>query len=140
MTETVTLCLLALAGLAGGLVVAGGVIAMMVGLGVITRYAGITRTAVSVRLYEDAIFLGGMFGNLLTVYGFSCPLGQPALALLGLCSGIFVGGWIMALAEIVNIFPILARRIGFVKGMSAMVISIALGKTLGSLYHFFMRM
>ena len=104
MTETVTLCLLALAGLAGGLVVAGGVIALMVGLGVITRYAGITRTAVSVRLYEDAIFLGGMFGNLLTVYGFSCPLGQPALALLGLCSGIFVGGWIMALAEIVNIF------------------------------------
>ena len=51
-----------------------------------------------------------------------------------------LGGWIMALAEIVNIFPILARRIGFVKGMSAMVISIALGKTLGSLYHFFMRM
>lgn len=55
--------LLALIGLAAGFVVAGGVIALMVGLGVITRFVGITHTAKHVRLYETAILLGGIFGD-----------------------------------------------------------------------------
>ena len=61
------------------------------------------------------------------------------LAVLGLFSGIFVGGWILALAEIVNIFPILTRRIGLTKGLSLVVIAIALGKMSGSLIYFYFR-
>lgn len=59
--------------------------------------------------------------------------------MLGLFSGIFVGGWILALAEIVNIFPILTRRIGLTKGLSLVVIAIALGKMSGSLIYFYFR-
>ena len=35
----------AIVGLSGGFVIAGGVIALMVGLGIITRFVGITHTA-----------------------------------------------------------------------------------------------
>ena len=66
-------------------------------------------------------------------------LDAAGLAVLGLFSGIFVGGWILALAEIVNIFPILTRRIGLTKGLSLVVIAIALGKMSGSLIHFYFR-
>lgn len=131
--------LLALIGLAAGFVVAGGVIALMVGLGVITRFVGITHTAKHVRLYETAILLGGIFGNLLGVYQMTLPLGAVGLIILGGFSGIFVGGWILALAEVVNIFPIFARRIGITKGYSLIVIAIAMGKVLGSMWHFYMR-
>lgn len=130
---------LGILGLSGGLVVAGGVIALMVGLGVIVRFVGISHEASHVRLFEDAIILGGLFGNWLTVYQSSIPLGIPGLLILGLFAGIFVGGWIMALAEIVNIFPIMARRIGLVKGMSIIVIATAMGKICGSMLHFYMR-
>ncbi len=129
----------AVIGLSGGLVIAGGVIALMVGLGIITRFAGITRTAGQVKKYESAIFFGALFGNILTVYQTEVPLGTAGLAVMGIFSGIFVGGWILALAEIVNIFPIFARRIGITKGCSLIVIAIAAGKTVGSLYHFYMR-
>ena len=61
------------------------------------------------------------------------------LVLMGVLFGIFVGGWILALAEIVNIFPIFARRVGITKGYSLIVIAIAVGKTAGSLYHFYRR-
>ncbi len=127
------------AGLSGGLIVAGGLIALLVGLGAITRFIGITHTAAHVRLYENAILLGGIFGNWMTVYHPSVSFGIPGLLLLGSFFGIFVGGWIMALAEMVNIFPIVARRAGLVKGVSMVVIAIALGKTVGSLLHFSMR-
>ena len=120
-------------------VIAGGVIALMVGLGIITRFVGITHTAKHVKEYETAILAGAIFGNLLTVHQIRIPLGIFGLVLMGVLFGIFVGGWILALAEIVNIFPIFARRIGITKGYSLIVIAIAVGKTAGSLYHFYRR-
>ena len=130
---------LGIIGLSGGLVIAGGVIALLVGLGVITRFVGISHTAGRVKIYETAILAGAVCGTLMTVYQPTIPLEFPGLAVLGLFSGIFVGGWILALAEVVNIFPILARRIGLTRGLSMVVIAIALGKMTGSLLHFYLR-
>ena len=137
----------AVVGLSGGFVIAGGVIALMVGLGIITRFVGITHTPKHVKEYETAILAGAIFGNLLTVHQIRIPLGifgwgwesMAAAKVILVLFGIFVGGWILALAEIVNIFPIFARRIGITKGYSLIVIAIAVGKTAGSLYHFYRR-
>ena len=130
---------LGIIGLSSGFIVAGGVIALSIGLGIITRYAGLTHTAKRVWLYEDAVLLGGVAGTVMTVYQVSVPLGGIGLAVMGLFSGIFVGSWILALAEIVNLFPVFARRVGLTKGMSLVVAAIALGKILGSMFHFYMR-
>lgn len=126
-------------GLSGGLIIAGGVIALMVGLGVLTRFIGVSHCAKHVWIVEDAVCLGSLFGTIMTVYGISLPVGIPGLIITGFFFGVFVGGWILALAEIVNIFPIFTRRIGLVKGLSVVIIAIALGKVTGSLLHFYMR-
>lgn len=131
--------LLGLIGLSSGFIVAGGVMALSIGLGIFTRYAGITHTGKRVRLYEDAVLLGGIAGDIMTVYKISVPLGIVGLAVMGLCFGIFVGSWILALAEIVNIFPVFFRRAGVTKGTSLIILAIAAGKVLGSLLHFYMR-
>lgn len=131
--------LLALIGFSSGFIVAGGVVAMMVGLGIIIRFIGISHTANHVAIYEDAIVLGAIAGTILTVFDVKIVLGTWILAVGGLFTGVFVGGWIMALAEVVNVFPVFTRRLGIVKGTSWIVIMLALGKTLGSLYHFYMR-
>lgn len=130
--------LLGLIGLSSGFIVAGGVMALSIGLGIFTRYAGITHTGKRVRLYEDAVLLGGIAGDIMTVYKISVPLGVVGLAVSGLCFGIFVGSWILALAEIVNIFPVFFRRAGVTKGTSLIILAIAAGKVLGSLLHFYM--
>ena len=124
-------------GFCGGFLVAGGVVALMVGLGILSRFIEMSHTSKRVWLYEDFILLGGVAGNLLTVYHVHVPVGFVGLAILGICSGVYVGGWIMALAEIIHVFPVFARRIGLVKGISFIIISIAVGKVVGSLYHFF---
>ena len=43
-------------GFSGGLVIAGGVIVLMVGLGVITRFIGISHTAKHVRILKMRFF------------------------------------------------------------------------------------
>ncbi|MDO5538533.1 MAG: stage V sporulation protein AB [Eubacteriales bacterium] len=130
---------MSLASFGGGMLVASGVVALLVGLGIITRFIGISHTAEHSQLYESAILFGALFGNLLTVYELYVPAGMIGLGIFGVCAGIYVGGWIMALAEVIKIFPIFARRAGLTKGVSVIVIAIALGKTLGSLLHFYMR-
>ena len=50
--------LLALVGLFSGAVIASGVVAFMISLRIVPRYAGITRTAERVKLYEDCAVAG----------------------------------------------------------------------------------
>lgn len=120
-----------------GFLVAGGAIALIVGLGIITRLTGITHTARENRWYESMIFLGAIFGCCLTVFQIPVPFGRTGLLILGISAGIYTGGWIMALAEMVHMFPIFSRRIGITTGIAVIVWSLALGKILGSLLQFY---
>ena len=119
-----------------GMVIASGVVAFIITLGIVPRYAGITRTACQVRLYENCSMLGAFLGNIFFLYQGSFPLGIPGLLVFGVFSGIFLGSWIIALGEVVNIFSIMLRRTGITKGIGWIIIAMALGKTLGSLLYF----
>lgn len=124
-------------GLCAGVIIAGGLTGLLIGLSIVPRYAGITHTADHILLYEDITLLGTVFGNLFYLFQWELPLGDPFLIFYGVFSGIFLGGWIMALAEMIDIFPIFARRIRFQKGLSLTILCVALGKTFGSLIYYY---
>ena len=124
-------------GLCSGFIIAGGLTGLLSGLSIIPRYAGITHTADHILLYEDITFWGTELGNLFYLFRWNIHVGPWFLILYGLFSGIFLGGWIMALAEMADIFPIFARRIHFQKGLSIIILCIAAGKTTGSLIYYY---
>jgi stage V sporulation protein AB len=64
-------------------------------------------------------------------------MGQAGLLAVGLFSGIYVGCFAMALAELLKVIPIFALRARLVQGMPYVVLAIALGKSLGSFYQMF---
>lgn len=128
--------ILAIIGLSSGLLVAGGLFGFIVSLGVISDFADRTHTGNKVRLYERALAVGGSLGNIVYVYKMPIPLGSWFLAIFAIFSGIFVGGWAMALAETLNVFPIFMRRAKLVEGISCIILSIAIGKAIGSLIYF----
>lgn len=129
--------LLGIIGFCSGVIVAGGVVGLLIGLSIVPRYAGITHTADHILLYEDITFLGTVLGNLFFLFQWKLPLGTPFLILYGLFSGLFLGGWIMALAEMADVFPIFSRRIRLTDRMGFVICCVALGKTLGSLLYYF---
>ena len=85
--------------------VAGGVSGLLIGLSIVPRYAGITHTANHIFLYEDMSLLGTVAGTIVTLFPVRIPLGPFFLAVCGVFFGIFLGGWILALAEIAKVFP-----------------------------------
>lgn len=127
----------ALMGFSFGLVIASAVVAFIISLGIIPRYAGITKTASHVMLYEDCSMAGAILGSLFTLARMKIPVGAAGLVIYGTFSGIFLGGWILALGEVVNIYPIMTRRIGLKHGIKWVVIAVALGKLSGSLLYFY---
>ena len=130
---------LAFLGLAFGLAISAGLFAFLIGLGVVSDFADRTHTGKYVTLYEDFIVVGGLLGNMFWVYQVDFLRGSWLLLGFGLLSGIFVGCWSMALADILNIFPIFIRRAKITTGLSWLVVGMALGKSLGSLLYFYMR-
>lgn len=124
-------------GLCGGAVVATALAAFIIELGIIPRYAGITHTAKHILLYEDCLMLGAVIGNLVSIYKISMPLGRIGLGIVGLGFGMFLGSWIIALGEVVRVFPVMVRRIGLKKGTGLVILSIAIGKTIGCFLQFF---
>lgn len=135
MLQQIFLCF---TGFCAGVIVAGGVSGLLIGLSIVPRYAGITHTADHIFLYEDMSLLGTISGTIVTLFPLRLPLGPLFLALCGAFFGIFLGGWILALAEIARVFPVFARRLKFTRGLSLAIISIAAGKTLGSLLYYAM--
>lgn len=129
--------LLAVIGLSSGAIVSGGLFSFIASLGVVSDFADRTHTGSKVSLYEDAIILGGSLGNLFWIYQVQMTNALWLLIFFGLFSGIFVGCWSMALAEVLNIFPIFIRRVKMVKCIPYIILSIAIGKGAGALLFFF---
>lgn len=128
--------LLAVIGLSAGIVVAGGLFSFIIGLGVVSDFADRTHTGEHILLYEDSVALGGILGNIFWVYHIHIPGGAWLVPVFGLLGGIFVGCWAMALAEILNVFPIFIRRVKLLRFIPCLILGIALGKGLGALLFF----
>lgn len=127
---------LGLVGLASGFAVAAGVFAFIISVGVIPRMVGKSRTVKDVMIYETIILLGGTFGNLFSLFEWKLPLGITLLIVYGLSAGVFTGCLAVALAEILNSFPIMFRRLRIKEGLGWVLFFMAMGKTVGSLYFY----
>ena len=129
---------------------AAGVIALLTTLGFVPRMIAGLHLAKDAIRWESVITLGSIVGCLLSVFTptkvlFSFwqiwmgsagaqVMGTVGLLVAGLCSGIYVG--CQALAEILNMFPVLLRRIKLQTGLRVAITAIALGKLTGSLWYF----
>ena len=131
--------ILFLIGMSGGVVVAAGVFAFITMIGIFPRFAGRTHTASHIYLYETMVIWGGIIGNLIFVFDIHLPIKIIGLSLFGFFSGIYVGCLAIALAEVLNVFPIFVKRANITFGLPWIVLFLALGKSLGSFYQLYMK-
>ncbi|MBE5861700.1 MAG: hypothetical protein E7295_02485 [Lachnospiraceae bacterium] len=137
-----------------GFLSAAGVFTVLAAVGLVPRFAGRTHTANRVWIYEEMVIWGTLFGCFVSVfeekiglYGWLAeqfPMyvgvlqggGKVLLCIMGLFAGMFVGCLALAIAEMLDSIPILARRISFHGGIFYAIFSMALGKLAGSLFYF----
>jgi stage V sporulation protein AB len=129
---------LALIGISAGGIIAAGVFAFLVVIGVYPRLIGNSQTHRHILLYETVIILGGVMGNVADLYEIPIPFGgNVMLGIFGASVGIYVGGVAMALAETLKALPVISRRIRLGVGLQYIILAIAAGKTAGALLYFY---
>lgn len=121
-------------GLGGGLAVGGGLVAFITVLGVIPRLAQLSRSESMIRFYEWAGIIGIQIGTWASFYSFSISSMRGVAAIIGLFAGVFVGMLAAALTEVLNVWPILVKRMGMGSQIIFLLMAIALGKIAGSLF------
>ncbi|MGN1332382.1 MAG: stage V sporulation protein AB [Lachnospiraceae bacterium] len=147
-----------------GLLSSAGVFTVFVSVGLVPRFADKTHTAAHIITYENAIVAGSILGCLFSIYAEGITpcfsvwgrlplLGNPEffsrfpfwqeltwgnllLGVFGMFAGMFVGCIAIAIAEMLNTIPIFLRRISLGKGAGILILSIALGKVLGSFLYY----
>lgn len=152
------LILSVITGFGGGFAVSAGVFALITALSLLPRMADKTRTASFMKSYETCVLLGGMSGvamyfletydHDLSLYRVLEPvLGSSVLwrlvlvyipiSAFGIFIGIFVGTLAVSIAENLNVTAVLGRRAKLHYGLGCLILSFAIGKSLGAFVFFF---
>ncbi len=146
--------LLILVGASFGVLSSAGVFTVLIAVGLIPRFAGKTHTSRYVFLYEEMVVMGTITGCILSIFneysqvgGFlrdTLPnflgvwnvLGTVFMIFFGLFCGMFVGCLALAIAEMLDSIPIFARRVSLRHGIGLAILSMAIGKAVGSVFYF----
>ncbi|WP_050615614.1 stage V sporulation protein AB [Bacillus testis] len=121
-------------GFAGGLAVGAGFVAFLTVLGVIPRVTQLTKTDHKIHYYEAAAIIGVVVGSWLDLQEYIFHFPVVLLAVVGTLSGIFNGMLAAALTEVLNVLPLLAKRIGIQHQIIYLLMAIVIGKICGSLF------
>ncbi|MWC28406.1 stage V sporulation protein AB [Paenibacillus sp. MMS18-CY102] len=125
----------ALLGLGGGLAVGSGLVSLLIILDLIPRLAQLGNAYRHSVWFETAVIAGALYWTFADFMDWSLHWQLPvALPVAGLFDGLFVGMLAAALTEVMNVLPILAKRIGLARHITALVLAMVLGKTAGSLF------
>ncbi|WP_410514749.1 stage V sporulation protein AB [Paenibacillus sp. BR2-3] len=134
MTAPISLGLNLLLGIAGGIAVGSGVIALFIVLDMIPRLAQLTSSYDKVHWYEGAMIGGSLLGTISDFWNWRIAAGPLFELGVGLLDGIFVGLLAAALTEVLNVLPILAKRLNMTQYLFGLLMAMVSGKVAGSLF------
>lgn len=137
MTAPISLGINLLLGIAGGIAVGGGVIALFVVLDMVPRLAQLTYSYDKVHWYEGAMVGGSLLGTVSDFWNWKITSGPLVELSVGLFDGIFVGMLAGALTEVLNVLPILAKRLNMTHYLFGLLMAMVSGKVAGSLFDWF---
>lgn len=123
-----------LIGFSSGVIIGGAFIALLTVLGVISRLIQLSKSWQMIHAYSVALLLGTLFGTFISFTDITWD--QPVITLLfwGAIHGIFNGMLAAALIEILQVFPLLSKRVGMEKYILFLLTAIIFGKIFGSLF------
>jgi len=129
--------LMIMIGLSGGIAVGSGLVALLTVLDIIPRLAQLTRNQKRMVSFQWSLILGACFFTVIDLLDLKIllPLVHLFIMLFGGIAGIFVGLLAAALTEVLNVLPILSKRLGMKKNLLALLMAMVFGKVFGSLFH-----
>ncbi len=125
---------------AGGFT-AAGLFAVINSIGVLNRIAYVTGIQNRTNLLENMVVIGAVIGNIWWIFDISVfrSASQTCLIaaiIISVFSGMYIGLFLVCLAEAMKALPLFLRKIRISKVIGLLILSIAVGKCVGELFYF----
>ncbi len=122
--------------LGGGIAVGTALAAFLAILQIIPRLIQLTNTNNYIKLYYWNIIIAVILFNVLYMFEYSINIDKYIMIFLGGVYGIFIGLLSSALAEVLNVIPILSKKFKIKNNLKYTIYALMVGKVIGSLYYF----
>lgn len=141
MIDALKTVLIIVISFSGGLIISSAIFAFIALIGVVPSISYKTKTTEKVILYEECIIFGGIFGTCDSFIHYELLIGNSVISIIfivffALCIGIFVGVLASSIAESINAIPIFSNKTKLEYHVGFFMISIAIGKLVGSILYF----
>lgn len=120
---------------ANGLTVGSGLVSFLAIIGLVPRLAEVTHTEGNLRYYEITMVVASTLAALEPAFPLNLYLPAGLTIIPGVFMGLFVGCLAAALAEVLNVLPVMARRVGLLFYIRFFLLSMIIGKVVGSLVY-----
>jgi len=127
--------LMIIIGLAGGIVVGTGFVAFITVLDIIPRLTQMIKGYGYIKWFQRALIIGVVIFTWIDLRGIKVSLPTVTIIPVGFFSGIFIGLLAAALTEVLNVLPILAKRLNMANAILFLLMAMVFGKIAGSLFH-----
>lgn len=129
--------LASLSAFSSGIVTGGAFAAVMALVKFIPRLVSLTETHKYLKIYENLFILGTILFTIGYFLNFFIAINNIIFIMfLGLIFGTFLGIFNAALAETLNVIPILAKKFKMKKNIKPIFYSLVAGKVIGSVLYF----
>lgn len=132
-----TVLMVIIAGFSGGLIVGVGISAFLTILGIITRLVNITKTSSFLKVYKWSIITGAFLSSLFYFCEWHLPFfkGTISIFIVGLVMGVFIGMITSALAEVIDVIPLISIKLGVTKWVYVFIYILMAAKVVGSILY-----
>lgn len=121
------------AALGGGIAVGGAAAAFFTILQVVPRLVQVTETYEHIKTYQFISITGFILFTIIYFSNFKLHLHKYATIPIGIVFGIFIGLVSSALAEVLNVIPILSKKLKIKDNLKYVIWTLVAGKVAGSL-------
>lgn len=125
--------LLGFVGLAGGFTVGSAFVALLIVLDLIPRLVQLTRAYRRSAIFESGVLMGALYWSSADFFGWGYRLSAGWLLIPAAFQGLFVGMFAAALTEVLNVIPIVAKRLKLKPYLLSLLMALVFGKVAGSL-------
>ena len=117
----------------GGIAVGGAITAFLTILRIVPRLVQITETWNRIKLYQSTIIVSFIASVIIYFSSFNINLPEFVVVPIGLIYGIFIGLLSSSLAEVLNVIPVLSKKIKIKDNLKCTVWALLGGKVAGAL-------
>lgn len=132
MIDFALIIFLICAGAAGGITIAS----LFVALDIIPRLNLSFKNNRYIYRWQNSVIIGCILSTILFTFDVRLYLIDFFSSLVGLVYGIFIGMLAGALTEVLNIIPIITKKVKLKNNERTVINSLIIGKTIGALFYF----